>query len=111
VFKCKTYIGDTHCSQADVDRIIQRLGQKFQGTRYHLLQTNCNHFSSDFCHELCGKRPPAWINRLASCMVNVHCLFPPSWLPPLKPPTMDPDNPCAVAVLQFVTELLHASCA
>lgn len=60
------------------------------GSLYHLLQTNCNHFCSDLCFALVGKRPPAWINRLADVTVSVHCLFPPTWLPPLKPPTVEP---------------------
>jgi PPPDE putative peptidase domain len=95
VFKCKVPIGETQCTEAEIDALVERMGREYLGTRYHLLQTNCNHFSSDLCYALCGKRPPPWINRLAGCVVNVHCLFPPSWLPPLRPPTMDPTNPRA----------------
>ena len=69
---------------------MQEMGERYMGSLYHLLQTNCNHFSSDLCYALVGKRPPAWINRLADVMVSVHCLFPPTWLPPLKPPTVEP---------------------
>ena len=83
-------VGTTHYSEGDVELLVERMGNQFQGVSYHLLQTNCNHFSSELCYALCGKRPPFWINRLADCVINVHCLFPPTWLPPLKPPTMDP---------------------
>jgi deubiquitinase DESI2 len=93
VFNRQIHIGETHVTQEELDDLIEQMGTRYQGVRYHLLQTNCNHFSSDLCYALCGKRPPGWINRLADCIVSVHCLFPPSWLPPLKPPTMDPNDP------------------
>lgn len=58
--------------------------------RYHLLQMNCNHFSSDLCARLTGQPAPAWINRLASIAVSLHCLLPTGWVPPLRPPTAVP---------------------
>lgn len=58
--------------------------------RYHLLQMNCNHFSSDLCARLTGQPAPAWINRLASIAVSLHCLLPQGWVPPLRPPTAVP---------------------
>lgn len=58
--------------------------------RYHLLQMNCNHFSSDLCARLTGQPAPSWINRLAGIAVSLHCLLPPGWVPPLRPPTMTP---------------------
>lgn len=55
--------------------------------RYHLLQMNCNHFSSDLCERMTGQPAPQWINRLASIAVSLHCLLPTGWVPPLRPPT------------------------
>mmetsp|Transcript_54283 Transcript_54283/g.108120 ORF Transcript_54283/g.108120 Transcript_54283/m.108120 type:complete len:400 (-) Transcript_54283:50-1249(-) len=35
------------------------------GSRYDLIEHNCNHFSSDLCWHLMGKRIPDWVNETA----------------------------------------------
>ena len=95
VYNSHIDIGETQLTEDEIEELVGQMGRRYLGTGYHLLQTNCNHFTSDFCYALCGKRPPTWINRLAECLVSVHCLLPPSWLPPLKPPAVDPNDPCA----------------
>jgi hypothetical protein len=70
-----------------VHAVVQQMGQQYRGNRYHLLQMNCNHFSSDLCAALTGQPAPAWINRLAGIAVSLHCLLPTGWVPPLRPPT------------------------
>jgi hypothetical protein len=90
VYKGQIDMGETMFDEDEVEGKVREMGERYQGIVYHLLQMNCNHFCSDFCYELVGKRPPPWINRLADLMVSVHCLFPPNWLPPLKPPMVDP---------------------
>lgn len=83
-------VGFTDMSQEEVHTLVQRMGQEYKGNRYHLLQMNCNHFSSDLCARLTGQPAPAWINRLASIAVSLHCLLPTGWVPPLRPPTAVP---------------------
>lgn len=83
-------VGETDLSPQEVQQLVRHLGHHYLGTSYHLLQMNCNHFTSDFCFELCHKRPPSWINRLAGMVVALHCLFPADWVPPLNPPRAVP---------------------
>jgi hypothetical protein len=64
-FRQTILIGHTNFTQEEVDMIKNRLGRKFRGNRYHLLNNNCNHFSAAFTKILCRKRIPAWVNRLA----------------------------------------------
>ncbi|KAL4445307.1 hypothetical protein ABPG77_011132 [Micractinium sp. CCAP 211/92] len=83
-------VGHTDLSPAEVHAVVQQMGQQYRGNRYHLLQMNCNHFSSDLCARLTGQPAPAWINRLAAIAVSLHCLLPTGWVPPLRPPTAAP---------------------
>lgn len=83
-------VGYTDMSPAEVHAVVQQMGAQFKGNRYHLLQMNCNHFSSDLCTRLTGQPAPSWINRLASIAVSLHCLLPTGWVPPLRPPTGTP---------------------
>lgn len=89
-FRCSIEVGETSYSEDELLELIDRMGVEYSGQRYHLLQTNCNNFSSDLCYALCGKRPPGWTNRLAGVAVALHCLCPSSIVPPLQPPSMCP---------------------
>lgn len=77
-------VGETSLSASQVHEAVQAMGQEYKGNRYHLLQVNCNHFSDDLCRRLTGNPAPAWINRLANVAVNLHCLLPQGWVPPLQ---------------------------
>lgn len=85
-FRESIYVGRTTLSRTQVRQVLVELGQTYKGTAYNLLQRNCNTFAEDFCYRLTGKRPPSWINRAAQVAIQLHCLFPPGWMPPLRPP-------------------------
>ena len=40
------HIGYTDFTEVEVQRIVTELGKDFRGDRYHLMNRNCNHFSS-----------------------------------------------------------------
>ncbi|PNW69915.1 hypothetical protein CHLRE_17g698100v5 [Chlamydomonas reinhardtii] len=90
VFRESILMGETHLSQAEIHALVQRMGNDYKGTNYHLLQRNCNHFANDLCVQLIGKEAPTWVNRLAGIAVMLHCLIPPSWVPPLQTPSAAP---------------------
>lgn len=56
-------VGETSLSAEEVQAMMHSLGQTYKGCRYHLLQRNCNHFASDLCYQLCGRRAPTWVSR------------------------------------------------
>lgn len=45
-FRQSIQIGCTDFTEEEVRRIVDELGNKFRGDRYHLMNNNCNHFSS-----------------------------------------------------------------
>jgi hypothetical protein len=65
---------------AEIDAIIQRTAAKFMGREYDLLSKNCNHFTSELCLELTGRRAPGWLNRAAGVGVRVPCVVPKEWI-------------------------------
>lgn len=46
------------------------------GREYDLLGKNCNHFTSELCFELTGRRAPGWLNRAAGVGGRVPCVVP-----------------------------------
>jgi hypothetical protein len=68
------------------------MGREYRGIAYHLLQRNCNSFSSDLCQRLTGRPAPLWVNRAANLAVSLHCLLPAGWVPPLQPPIAPEDD-------------------
>ncbi|KXZ48970.1 hypothetical protein GPECTOR_24g260 [Gonium pectorale] len=98
VYRESIPMGETNLSQQEIHQLVQRMGNEYKGNSYHLLQRNCNHFASDLCRQLVGREAPTWINRLAGIAVMLHCLIPPSWVPPLQTPSGAPlEGPEALA--------------
>ena len=50
------------------------------GREYDLLSKNCNHFTSELCYELTGRRAPGWLNRAAGVGVKFPCVVPKEWI-------------------------------
>ncbi|CAH0697771.1 unnamed protein product [Spodoptera exigua] len=84
-FRQSVHIGYTDFSEDEVRRLVAELGKQFRGDRYHLMNNNCNHFTSAFCLALCDHDIPAWVNRLAyvsSCVPFLQRCLPKEWLTP-----------------------------
>ncbi|XP_072933918.1 deubiquitinase DESI2-like isoform X2 [Epargyreus clarus] len=84
-FRQSVHIGYTDFSEEEVRRLVTELGKQFRGDRYHLMNNNCNHFTSAFCLALCSRDIPAWVNRLAyvsSCVPFLQRCLPKEWLTP-----------------------------
>ncbi|XP_037970521.1 deubiquitinase DESI2 [Plutella xylostella] len=84
-FRQSVLIGYTRFSEEEVRRLVAELGKQFRGDRYHLMNNNCNHFTSAFCLALCNQDIPAWVNRLAyvsSCVPFLQRCLPKEWLTP-----------------------------
>lgn len=64
-FRETIVIGYTDFDHEDVKQIVEQLGVKFRGDKYHLLHQNCNHFTDALTKVLCGQGIPSWVNRLA----------------------------------------------
>ena len=64
-------IGETDLTPQQVQQVVQELGQQYKGNTYHLLERNCNHFSSDLCKRLTGKPAPLWVS-IACCCRESH---------------------------------------
>ena len=69
-------------SPTEIDDVIRDASLKFQGTRYHLLSQNCNHFTSYLVENLTGRSAPAWLNRAAGIELALPCVVPREWISP-----------------------------
>ncbi len=54
-------MGETNFSPAEVQQLVYKMGETYKGSKYHLLQRNCNHFASDLAYQLVGKPAPSWV--------------------------------------------------
>ncbi|CAH8483105.1 unnamed protein product [Schistosoma turkestanicum] len=84
-FKERLYMGRTYLSKKAVERLLESLADEFRGDAYHLLNFNCNHFTSQFVDLLCHGVLPKWINRLArivSGLPFIETFLPPHWVRP-----------------------------
>lgn len=79
-FRCSILHGISFLPAAEIDAIVQRTAAKFTGREYDLLSKNCNHFTSELCLELTGRRAPGWLNRAAGVGVRVPCVVPREWV-------------------------------
>jgi len=69
-------------SPDEIDDVIRDASLKFQGSRYHLLSQNCNHFTSYLVEKLTGRSAPAWLNRAAGIGLALPCVVPREWISP-----------------------------
>jgi len=65
-FKETLDMGTTPLSQEQVQGLLTRMIEEWQGNTYDLTRRNCCHFAQALCAELQTTVPyPAWVNRLA----------------------------------------------
>lgn len=89
-FRTTIPIGFTILNDGEIRRQLDRLRAEFTGPSYDLLNKNCNHFVQEACLALCGKTPPAWINRIAGFGAKLPVCVSEAWVnPPLA--ELDPD--------------------
>ncbi|SCZ90473.1 BZ3500_MvSof-1268-A1-R1_Chr1-3g02012 [Microbotryum saponariae] len=73
-----------------------RSEEEWKGTKYSLLQRNCNSFTDELLYRLTGRRAPAWINRASWVATSVPCLVPAGWVDEVDevaPDAPTPDQP------------------
>ncbi|XP_064623553.1 deubiquitinase DESI2-like [Lineus longissimus] len=97
-FKTSIQVGTTDFSPADIRTLVDQFGKEYRGDQYHLLNKNCNHFTSALVQILCGKELPSWVNRLAyvsSCIPFIEKAIPKEWLTPVALQTVIRDTTAA----------------
>ncbi|EGC39422.1 hypothetical protein DICPUDRAFT_10731, partial [Dictyostelium purpureum] len=64
IFRESIYMGEINMIPADLDRLIETIGNEFTGKSYHFLKKNCNSFSNELIKRLINKEIPVYLNRL-----------------------------------------------
>mmetsp|Transcript_120586 Transcript_120586/g.240111 ORF Transcript_120586/g.240111 Transcript_120586/m.240111 type:complete len:345 (+) Transcript_120586:103-1137(+) len=65
-------MGATHCSQEEVQALIECLQQEWLVSDYDVLRRNCCHFASDLCCKLGLSEIPKWVTNLAEAGVALE---------------------------------------
>lgn len=79
-FRCSILHGICFLSPEEIEAVVQRVAGRFLGREYDLLSRNCNHFTSELCAELTGRKAPGWLNRAAGVGGRVPCVVPKEWI-------------------------------
>lgn len=85
-FKEAIEIGSTDFTRKEIEQIVKLMGREFRGIDYHLINKNCNSFSSQFSKTICGTDIPAWVNRLAylsTFVPFIERMIPKEWISPI----------------------------
>ncbi|KAG0662968.1 hypothetical protein C6P46_003056 [Rhodotorula mucilaginosa] len=63
-------------------RILEAMKRdpEWYGTKYRLLERNCNTFTHEVVWRLTGRRAPAWLNRAAWVATAIPCIVPAGWI-------------------------------
>lgn len=73
-FRQTILLGYTDITEEDVKQIIDQLGVKFRGDKYHLLHQNCNHFTDALTKVSYVKQYRQQLQRLSDTYTNYNCL-------------------------------------
>jgi len=85
-FKETIQIGKTDFNKQEIEQMVTLLGRDFRGIDYHLMNKNCNSFSSKFSKLICGEDIPPWVNRLAyltTFVPFIEKMIPKEWISPV----------------------------
>ncbi|KAG2245274.1 hypothetical protein Bca52824_092874 [Brassica carinata] len=77
-FRKSILVGETEMKAKEVRSFMEELADEYQGSKYHLITRNCNHFCNDVCLKLTQKSIPSWVNRLARLGFICNCVLPAS---------------------------------
>ncbi|KAJ4913678.1 Uncharacterized protein Rs2_08299 [Raphanus sativus] len=77
-FRKSILVGETEMKAKEVGSVMEELADEYQGSKYHLITRNCNHFCNDVCLKLTQKSIPNWVNRLARLGFMCNCVLPAS---------------------------------
>nr|VDD48302.1 unnamed protein product [Brassica oleracea] len=77
-FRKSILVGETEMKAKEVGSFMEELADEYQGSKYHLITRNCNHFCNDVCLKLTQKSIPSWVNRLARLGFLCNCVLPAS---------------------------------
>ncbi|GAA5858826.1 hypothetical protein JCM8547_005003 [Rhodosporidiobolus lusitaniae] len=93
-------------------RIVQamRKDEEWNGTKYRLLEKNCNTFTHELVFRLTGRKAPAWLNRAAWVATSVPCIVPAGWIDEVEEeaPTAESTSPSS-AQSTTPTSAVHLS--